>query len=322
MYEQIDILLPTYNGEKYLKQQIESILNQSYKNIKIIISDDCSKDKTLEILKQYQNNKNIEIYFQEKNIGVTKNIEFLLQKVTANYYMLADQDDIWKVEKVEKSLEKLKQENVDLVFGDLEIVDENLNTIHPSFNDYMKLTKKIKKYVHSYKLNYLYNCITGCTILAKKETIKDILPIPKTSKHLIHDHWIGLIANLNGKVAYMPEKYIKYRQHGTNEVGIEKKSYKLEKFEEIRNLFIDVKLGIFGVYVENKEKFPPKIQRQNSKALKYFQMLKQKKNFNFRYFSIFHKLYKTESFMYYIENFIILNFPCLGKIIFKYIKLH
>lgn len=316
--EIIDIILPTYNGEKYLKQQIDSILKQTYKNIKIIISDDASKDSTPEILKQYkEKDDRIEIYLQEKNMGVVKNIEFLLKKVKNPYYMLCDQDDYWLPEKVEKSIETLKRENVDMVFGDLEVVDENLNTMYESFNDYMLLTRKIKKNINDNKLNYLYNCVTGCTIIAKKETIKNILPIPNNTKYLIHDHWIGIMVSLNGKVAYMPEKYIKYRQHDNNQVGTVKISHQFEKLQQVREHFIEVKIGIFETYVKNNKKFPEDMQKLNEKSLEYFKMVKEKKNFNFKKWNIFHKLYKTETFMYYIENFIIMNMPFIGRGLFK-----
>ena len=132
MDEEINILMATYNGEKYVAEQIESILNQTYKNIKLIISDDCSKDRTQEIVKKYkEKDSRIELFIQEKNLGVVKNIEFLLRQVKSPYYMLADQDDYWCPEKVEKSLQKLKTTNSDLVFSDLEVVDENINTIYP-----------------------------------------------------------------------------------------------------------------------------------------------------------------------------------------------
>ena len=318
MGKSIDILLVTYNGEKYLKEQIDSILNQTYKNIRLIISDDCSIDKTPEILREYEKkDKRIILYIQEKNLGVVKNIEFLLRKVESPYYMLADQDDYWMPQKAEKTLEKLKEENADLAFGDLEVVDEKLNTIYPSFNDYMLLTRKIKKYINSYKLNYLYNCVTGCTILARKETIEKILPLPITSKRLIHDHWIGLMVSLNGKLAYVPEKYIKYRQHGDNQVGTNKISHGFEKMEQVRELFINVKLGVFGTYVENSEKFPKELQELNQKAYDYFKMLENKEKINFKGWTIFHKLYKTEKFMYYVENFLIMNVPILAKGLFS-----
>ena len=314
----IDILLPTYNGEKYLKEQIDSILNQTYKNIRLIISDDCSKDSTPKILEEYRGkDERIELYLQKENIGVVKGIEFLLKKVKSNYYMLADQDDVWLPMKVEKSIETLKKENADLVFGDLEVVDQDLKTMYPSFGDFMLLNRKINKYINSYKVNYLYNCVTGCTVLSKKEFIEKILPIPTESKYLIHDHWIGLIVALNGKLAYMPEKYIKYRQHGNNQVGTDKISHGFKNLEQVRELFINVKLGVFGTYVNNKEKFSKELQEQNEKALNYYNDIKDKKNFNFKGWKIFHELYKTETPIYYIENFIIMNMPFFGKILFK-----
>ena len=318
MEGQIDILLATYNGEKYLREQIDSILNQTYKNIRLIVSDDCSKDGTRKILEEYKNkDERIKVYYQEKNLGVVKNIEFLLRKVESPYYMLADQDDYWLPEKAEKSLETLKNNNADLVFGDLEVVDENLNTMYESFNDYMLLSRKINKYIDSYKVNYLYNCVTGCTVLAKKETIEKILPLPTNSKYLIHDHWIGLMANLNGKLAYMPEKYIKYRQHGNNQVGTEKISHGFKKLEQVREHFINVKLGVFGTYVNNTEKFSEELQKQNKESYEYYKMLQNKRNFNSRGWTTFHKLYKTETFKYYIENFMIMNMPLVARGVFN-----
>ena len=318
MEEIVDVLLPTYNGEKYLKVQIESILNQTYKNIRLIISDDCSKDSTTEILKEYKNkDKRVNVIIQQNNLGVVKNIEYLLKQVENKYFMLADQDDYWLPEKIEKSLEILKKEQADLVFGDLEVVDKSLNTIYPSFGKFMLLDRKIDKYINNNKLNYLYNCVTGCTILAKKEIINKVLPLPQESKYLIHDHWIGLMASLYGKVAYIKDKYIKYRQHGNNQVGTDKISHGFNNIRHVRDLFINVKLGVFGTYIKNNERFPQELQILNTEAYNYFKMLEKKKKINFRKWNIFHKLYKTETFTYYILNFIILNMPIIGAPLFK-----
>lgn len=318
MKEKIDILLATYNGEKYLKEQIDSILNQTYKNINLIISDDGSTDNTVKILEELEKKDNrIKLFVQSKNLGVVKNIEFLLKQIESDYYMLSDQDDIWLPEKVEKSIQKLKEENADLVFGDLEVVDKDLNTIYPSFGDFMLLNKKIKKYINSKKLNYLYNCVTGCTILAKKSTLEKILPLPDNSKYLIHDHWIGIMVSIYGKVTYIPEKYIKYRQHGNNQVGTDKISHKFDKIEKVRKLFIDVKLGVFGTYVKNNDRFPEKIRILNIEAYNYYKMLETKEKVNFRHWLTFHKLYKTEKFSYYILNFLIMNLPIIAKPIFN-----
>ena len=313
MEEKVDVLLATYNGEKYLKEQIDSILNQTYQNINLIISDDNSNDSTRKILEEYKKIDNrIKIYLR-----YIKNFEFLLTKVESNYYMLSDQDDVWLPEKIEKSMKTLKEKNADLVFGDLEVVDEKLNTIYPSFGDFMLLNRKINKYIDSYKVNYLYNCVTGCTILSKKEFIKDILPIPNDSKYVPHDYWMALMISLKGRLAYMPEKYIKYRQHGNNQIGTDKISHKFKKLDQVRELFINVKLGVFGTYVANNEKFPKELQELNLKALEYFKMLQKKKNFNFKNWHIFYELYKNETFNYCVLNFIIMNLPFIGRGLFN-----
>lgn len=318
MEETIDILLATYNGEKYLREQLESILKQTYSNIRLIISDDCSKDKTREIIKEFEEkDKRVISYFQEENLGYVKNFEFLLSKVENEIYMLSDQDDYWLPEKVEHTYNKLKETNADLVFTDLEVVDENLQQIYPSFNDYMQLSKKIKKYLHSYKLQYLYNCVTGCTLMSRKKFIELILPLPTESKYAIHDTWIASTISNKGKVEYLDEKTIKYRQHGNNQVGTDKISHKFKELDQVRELFLDVKLGLFRTYVKNDRIFNDKLKEQNKKALAYFEMIKNKKYFNFRQWDIFHELYKTETLSYYMLNFAIMNLPGISRGLFK-----
>ena len=316
--EQIDILLATYNGEKYIREQIESILSQTYSNIRLIISDDCSKDETRQILKEYEKkDKRVELYFQEKNLGYVKNFEFLLTKVKNEIYMLSDQDDVWLPTKIEHTYNKLKETNSDLVFTDLEVVNEKLETLYPSFNDYMKLSRKIKKYKNDYRLQHLYNCVSGCTIMSKKKFIDMMLPIPTESKYAIHDTWIATTVVNNGKVEYLDEKTIKYRQHGKNQVGTEKISHGFKELDQVRNLFIEVKLGLFETYVNNERIFNDKLKEENKQALEYFQMIKNKKYFNFKKWGIFHKLYKNETFSYYIINFFIMNLPGIGRFLFK-----
>ena len=231
--------------------------------------------------------------------------------------MLSDQDDVWLPEKIEKTYEVLKNKNADLVFGDLKVVNQNLEEIYPSFNDYMLLTRKINKCINAYYLNYLYNCVTGCTLMSKKSFIKYFMPIPDSSKYVVHDHWIALMVSLHGKLAYLPEKYILYRQHGDNQIGTEKTSHKFKKFKQVRELFLNVKLGVFSTYVNNNDRFPKPVQELNIKALNYFKMLTQKKKFNFKGWKIYHTLYKHETFFFFFLNFIIMNMPLLGAGLFK-----
>ena len=143
----------------------------------MIISDDCSTDKTINILKEYESkDKRIKVYYQEKNLGCVKNFEFLLGKVKNDIYMLSDQDDIWLPEKIEKCLNNMKTNESDLVFGDLKLIDEKGNNISNSFWRNKGFYKKIKKDVNCKGL-LLNNYVTGCTILSKKSFLKDILPL-------------------------------------------------------------------------------------------------------------------------------------------------
>lgn len=317
----IDILLATYNGGKYLEEQLDSILNQTYNNFRLLISDDCSSDNTKEILKKYaKKDDRIQLFFQEKNLGVIKNFEFLLKNVKNDFYMFSDQDDIWKKEKIEKSLNKLIETDSELVYTDLEVVDEKLEVKYPSYWKLKGIYNKIKKY-NNFKSLYLNNFITGCTIIAKSKQIKDVLPLPNTSKYVLHDYWIPLILSQKGKIAYIEEPLIKYRQHKNNKIGSKKRSDELKSLDEIRDLFIQVKKEHFTVFIENNEKFIDKeIQKLNQKSLEYYEMLEKKKNFNFKNWNLFFKLYKYEGISYKMQNFVILNLPFIARILYVFKK--
>lgn len=317
--ETIDILLATYNGEKYLREQIDSILQQTYKNIRLIISDDCSSDNTMSILREYEKrDERVIVYSQHNNLGVIKNFEFLLSKVENELYMLSDQDDIWLSDKVEKTYDELKKNNADLVYTDLEIVDADLNTIDNSFNRYMKLDDKIKNTLKNTNMSqYLYNTVTGCTIMSKKKFIKDMLPIPTESKFILHDTWIALYVSLNGKIFYLNKPTIKYRQHEINQVGIRKKEKNCNTFEEYRNTFINSKIELFDVYIKNGNIFPEEFKKLNKESYDYFKYIKDKKYIAMRKIKTFHKLYNYENFKNYIGNLIILNVPIIAKIVYK-----
>lgn len=315
--EKIDILLATYNGKKYIKEQLESILNQTYTNFNLLISDDKSTDNTVEILKEYERKDNrVKIFIQEKNVGYIKNFEFLLKQVESDYYMLSDQDDVWLPEKVYKSYNKLVNENLDLIFCDLEVVDKELNTIYNSMFKFLKIDKRLKKY-NDYRLIYLDNCATGCTIISRKKFLDLILPLPSTTKFLVHDYWIALVISMHGKFSYIDEPLIKYRQHGNNEIGTDKVSTKFEKFPMVRNLFINVKIERFTAFVNNDKVFSIELKKLNKEALEYFIDIKDKKYINFKGLTTFHNIYKYQNFSKYILFFVIMNIPILAEILFS-----
>ena len=152
------ILLSTYNGEKYLKVQLDSLFSQSYKNFKLIARDDGSSDKTLEILKYYD----IELLSSNENIGVKSSFETLLkyafENSDADYFMFCDQDDVWNQDKVELTfqkmyeMEELYKNTPILVHTDLEVVDENLHTINPSFMKLQILHEKKNRLIYLFKI--------------------------------------------------------------------------------------------------------------------------------------------------------------------------
>lgn len=319
--EKIDILLATYNGQKYLSELLESILSQTYENIRILVCDDCSSDDTFKILEEYlRKDERIIVFKNEKNIGSDKTFQFLLDKVESNYFMFADQDDVWMKDKVKLSYEKLIKEDADLVFTDLEVVDENMNTIHPSFNKLKKYEYKIKKCINNgYDLEILYNTITGCTILSKKSWIKKVLPIPD-NKNILYDYWIGLIISLKGKVVYLDIPTIKYRQHVDNQVGTSRYVDRFKNFENVRNHLIDIRIQNFDTFINYNEKvsiFSKEQDEFNRKALEYYKMVKEKKNINFKKLSTFHKLYRNDRFTFYISLFCIMNVPIIVRLMYN-----
>lgn len=253
------------------------------------------------------------MFYQEKNLGYIKNFEFLLSQVQNEIYALSDQDDIWMPDKIETAVNILRKDNADLYFSDLYLINEEGKNISNSFWKEKGFYKKIKKDKKKKGL-LLNNYVTGCTIVSKKKFIQDIIPIPSG---IMHDYWIAIVISLKGKIVCDENPHIKYRQHGDNQVGYKMKSKELSSLDEIRNMFIDVKLKHFGVLTKTKDIFNEKYKKQNEKALKYYTKLNKTKYINFRYWFLYFELYKYENFKYRIANFIILNIPILGRIIYR-----
>ena len=319
--EKINILMATYNGRLYVAKQVESILNQTYKDFRLIISDDGSTDSTVKILQEYEKkDPRVEIYCHSENQGAVANFEFLIGKVRSELFMFSDQDDYWEPDKIEKSLKKMENDNLDLVYTDLEVVDSRLKTISPSYWALKGLDYRIKKY-NNFESLYLNNFITGCTMLVKSKWINEFMPLPKNSKYILHDYWASLVISQRGKIGYLDETTVKYRQHKNNSVGSKTKSEQLQTLDEIRNLFLDVKIDHFKVFVQNEDKFVLDSYKElNKKALKYYEDLKSVNSFSFKGISLFFKLYKYETFDYKIKNLAILHFPAISRPYFNRLK--
>lgn len=221
-HAKIAILMATYNGEKYVGDQIKSILAQSFDDWKLYIHDDGSMDKTVSIIEKYASEfpEKIEIIYSESTGGARNNFFFLMQNVKAQYYMCCDQDDIWNKDKIELSYNKILEIEMDgkkpiLVFTDLLVVDEKLHIISKSMNKYQKLQSEKT----SIGRMLVHNCVTGCTMIFNDRLCKLSLKYKNKNNIIMHDWWMALCATFYGKCVFLSEPTIKYRQHGDNSVG-------------------------------------------------------------------------------------------------------
>lgn len=200
----ISIILCTYNGERFLEEQIRSIISQTYSNIEVIISDDCSTDATKAIINNYRNYNNIKVFFNEENKGFIKNFEVAAKLATGNFLAFSDQDDIWLPQKLEKLYNAIS--TYSLVYSDSKLIDDNGRYLNKKLSDF----KNLKKTIHDSRGFAFINVVSGHTILIKKELLVTALPIPDVP---YHDWWLAYqAANLNG-IIFFSEALTLYRQH-------------------------------------------------------------------------------------------------------------
>lgn len=219
----VDVLLPVYNGSKYLGQQLDSLLNQSYKNIRIIIRDDLSSDDSRNLIKSYLEKLTDKIVFIESdvNLGSSQSFHELLKYSTAEFVMFCDQDDIWLPNKIQDSVSaitdnQLFSKKVRCVFTDLTIVDEKLNEIHKS----MRRALKLRVVPGNYRDYLCQSQVTGCTMMLNRPAVELLQKFPPPNRKIIHDHWYSVILSIYGEVRYLDKPTILYRQHLNNQVGV------------------------------------------------------------------------------------------------------
>lgn len=219
----IDILMATYNGERYIEQQLESILNQSETNWRLLIRDDCSQDNTRQIIQKYQIKYPEKIIFvpsTESSGSAMNNFFKLLDYAENEYIMFADQDDVWKPDKIAVTFSKMQEMEKQygreiplLIHTDLCVVNERLETINSSI-----FTLQDMNYRQD-RLNNLLatNIVTGCTMLFNQALLE--LLGKKPANAVMHDMWIALVAAAFGKIGFVNKATILYRQHDSNANG-------------------------------------------------------------------------------------------------------
>lgn len=223
MNELITILLATYNGEQYIEEQLQSLFNQTYTNWRLIIRDDCSTDNTPAIIHKYKHqhpDKIVILPNDGKNLGSILNFSTLLTFAhDAGYIMLCDQDDKWKKDKIALTSSKLRELEQQygkgcplLVFTNFQYVDDKLEVIKSKKNFEIN---RIKNFGFSHLL--AHNPVYGCTTIFNRALADKVGSIPAGVEN--HDYWIALVAAALGKLHYLNERTIFYRQHSRNVSG-------------------------------------------------------------------------------------------------------
>lgn len=229
----IVVLLPVYNGERFLRQQLDSILSQSLQNTLILCRDDASRDGSAAVLASYaaQHPERIQLVHDTLgNLGARGSFSHLMAHAltlppltlggeTSTYFALADQDDTWHPDKLALLLDamvQLENGNPDqpcLVHGDLRVVDQDGQEIAPS----MAAFQGLRPDRDSLAAQLISNTVTGCTALLNRALLAASSPVPGDS--IMHDWWISLIASAFGRRRYLPQALVNYRQHGNNTIG-------------------------------------------------------------------------------------------------------
>ena len=218
----IAILMATYNGEQFIREQLDSLFAQTYTDWTLFVRDDGSTDNTISIIESYQKeHHNIVIIDNEgKNLGPFMNFMELLQKVDSPLYMFIDQDDVWLPHKIENEVAAFRSLNCDettpgLVFTNLQLVDENLNVLSASFWNSIHFSPYI---FNSFTEQAFIGYITGCTMLFNKKAKEISFPVAQYAP--MHDWWVAIcIYKANGKVGFVETPQMLYRKHGNNVTG-------------------------------------------------------------------------------------------------------
>ena len=215
----LSIALATYNGEKYLREQLDSILQQSIQDFELIVCDDSSTDSTLKILNEYaEKDVRIKIFANEKNLGFRKNFEKAISLCSGDYIALSDQDDVWTENHLQVLLENIGDN--DLVGANAFLCDEKAKPIGVGLLSCSKI-----EFLPNSKDDWFFfllhsNIFQGAACMFRKTLVQKAFPIPENVK--FHDYWLALIASVNGGVVYVNECILYYRQHRTNVTENEK----------------------------------------------------------------------------------------------------
>ncbi len=223
----ISIALCTYNGEKFLTEQVNSFLTQTRLPDEVVVCDDCSQDKTVEIIRDFDARAPfpVRLYANETNLRSTKNFEKAISLCEGDIILLSDQDDVWLPEKLQLfEAEYLKDSTVGIVFCNGELVDEQLVSLNRTSWDLREFKgERFKRFILGKTFEVLCegNFVSGCMMSFHTKFRKLVLPIPTGLPYVIHDYWIALLlSSVSRAVPLSASPLVKYRQHTGQQLGL------------------------------------------------------------------------------------------------------
>ena len=222
----LSVCMATYNGEKYIRQQLDSILIQLSKGDEVVISDDSSTDRTVAMIREFRDDR-IVLFENQKFRSPVFNFQNSLNHAQNDIIILSDQDDIWKPDKVKVLMQYIN--NYDLILSDAEVIDKDGNIIEGSFYRKNGSKKGLVK-------NIIKNSYLGCTMAFNRNILEMSLPFPRDLP--MHDWWIGLVGELYGETYFIKNKLISYRRHDNNASSTSEES----KYSLIRKLLFRVSI--------------------------------------------------------------------------------
>lgn len=240
---EVSIIMASYQGEKYISEQLKSFIKSNYQDWNLLICDDGSSDSTIDIIKKYVSlyPEKIRLHMNRNNLGFVKNffgglmLASGMPQTSAKYYMFSDQDDVWLADKMDKMVNRMKKmekkhgENCPLlIFSDALIVDDNLNILRASYHKSQKLNVRNLDLPHM----LMENKCSGCMMMVNSALVKKMKQIPEHARY--HDWWLALIAASFGHISYINQTTVMYRQHENNIVGNQDKKEYLKN--RLRNL--------------------------------------------------------------------------------------
>jgi glycosyltransferase involved in cell wall biosynthesis len=298
MVRSISVAMATYNGQKYIREQLDSILSQSYPVSEIIIVDDCSFDNTYNIICEYSAvNPKVKVMQNESNLGVLKTFEKALMSCSGDFIAVSDQDDVWLPNKIEELVRQIGDNY--LLYSDAVVVDEDLKVINNSNLSFFERLSSFER-LDDY---FLANNVTGCTMLVSNELIRLVCPFPDF-KVMYHDQYLAIMAKYFGKIKKVQQALILYRQHSNNVSA----SFNRGAYEKFINKYANLASDLYKLKQINLFESNPLILSSIDNARNFFLAVAHKRYPRLKLIKYCYVVFNLRMFFWF------LRMACLGKL--------